>query len=150
LTLLRLALALVTSVRSRFFRARLFNPNVEQRRLRPGMLLQVVHVVNAAFRLVLLALHPALRFVPLFLLARLFLLALRKCRSASWHTQSPNLASFSVDVQQGPASCAAGRISRASPEMLSRRMLSRQKPHRKTFSRKTYQRGSRGWRACPW
>jgi hypothetical protein len=33
---------------------------------------------------------------------------------------------------------------------LARTMLGRQKPHRKTFSRKTYQRGSRGWRACPW
>jgi hypothetical protein len=85
----------VPSIRSWFFRAWLFHPNVEQRRLRPGVFLQVVHIVNAAFRLVLLALHPAFGFVPLFLLARLFFLALRKCRSASWHTQSPNLDSFS-------------------------------------------------------
>jgi hypothetical protein len=60
-----------------------------------GVFLQIIHVVNAAFRLVLLALDAALGFVPLFLLAGLFFLTLGKCRSASWHTQSPNLDSFS-------------------------------------------------------
>jgi hypothetical protein len=86
----------------------------------------------------------------LFLLARLFLLALRKCRSASWHTQSPNLDSFSSifskDVQQGdgPASDAAGQTSCLSRKNQAGESVTQ------NFRRKTYQRGSRGWRACPW
>jgi hypothetical protein len=117
------------------------------------VLLQVVQIVNAAFRLVLLALYPALSFVPLFLLARLFFLALRKCRSASWHIQSPNLDSFSsvliektlsklVRQADGPASDITGLTILTQAENAEPAKLSPQ-----TFSRKIYQRGSRGWRA---
>ena len=50
------------------------------RRLRLGMLAHFLHLVdNGAFRLVLLALAPALRLIALFLLPRLFLLAFGKC-----------------------------------------------------------------------
>src|SRR3989442_10332407 len=52
------------------------------------MLAQFLHLIdNRAFWLVLLALHPALSLVALFLLSRLFLLAFSKSRSSSWHSQ---------------------------------------------------------------
>jgi hypothetical protein len=48
-------------------------------------------VLSAWLRLILLALGAALGFVPLFLLPCLFLLALCKRRSASWHNLSPDV-----------------------------------------------------------
>src|ERR1019366_9845559 len=61
------------------------------------MLLQFAHLVRTAFRFFLLALVLALGFVALFLLPGLFLLALGKCGSASWHSQSPlSLLSLSL------------------------------------------------------
>src|SRR5579863_6298404 len=66
--------------------------NPEQRRLGFGVLPQLAHFVravdHAAFRLLLFALHPALRLFALLLLPRLFFLPLGKCRSASGHTSS--------------------------------------------------------------
>jgi hypothetical protein len=51
----------------------------EQCGLRLGVLAQFLHLVHhSAFRLVLFALDPALRLVPLFLLACLFFLAFSK------------------------------------------------------------------------
>jgi len=51
----------------------------EQRGLRLGVLAQFLHLVHhSAFRLVLFALDPALRLVPLFLLACLLFLAFSK------------------------------------------------------------------------
>jgi hypothetical protein len=53
-----------------------------------------------------------------------------------------NKKTFSKLVHQavGPASDATGQTPR----------LTRKTLNRKKISRKTYQRGSRGWRACPW
>jgi hypothetical protein len=53
---------------------------IEERGLLCGMLAQFSHLVDAACnRLLLFSLIPALCFVPLSLLARVFLLALGKC-----------------------------------------------------------------------
>jgi hypothetical protein len=53
---------------------------IEERRLLCGMFAQFSHLVDAAGNsLLLFSLIPALRFVPLSLLARVFLLALGKC-----------------------------------------------------------------------
>jgi hypothetical protein len=55
------------------------------------MAAQFSHFINAVHRTFgsfLLALALTFGFVTLFLLARLFLLALIECRSASWHGKS--------------------------------------------------------------
>ena len=64
-----------------FDRAYFVGTNVEQCRLCCSVFAQLAHLVraiHAAFRLVLLALDPALCFVPLFLLPLLFFLTLGK------------------------------------------------------------------------
>jgi hypothetical protein len=64
---------------------------MEERGLLLGVTAQFGHFINAVhwtFGPVLLTLALAFSLVTLFLLARLFLLALIECRSASWHGKS--------------------------------------------------------------
>ena len=54
------------------------------------MFSQFGHLIDAAFHgLLLFALDPALGFVPLSLLSRVFLLPFGKCCSPSWHIIPP-------------------------------------------------------------
>jgi hypothetical protein len=68
---------------------------VEKSRLSCSVFLQLCHLVRGAFcGLFLFALAPAFRLVFLSLLPCVFFLSLRKRRSASWHTPSPQLICF--------------------------------------------------------
>jgi len=79
---------LPTAADAERYRAFLNGYAAEQRRLGRRMFPKLLHFVDhGAFRLLLLALHPALGFVPLFLLSRLFFLAFSKSRSSSRHAQ---------------------------------------------------------------
>jgi hypothetical protein len=74
------------------------------------MFAHFTHFIQAGFRFFLFALSSALCFFALFLLPRLFLLTFGKCRSASWHSQSPNVY-FTSPRQHG----AAGMLSSGKP-----------------------------------
>src|SRR5215813_2783595 len=69
---------------------RLLCADIEKCCLLCSMFTQLSHLVHAAGNSFLLfSLIPALCFVPLSLLPCVFLLALCKCRTASWHTYPP-------------------------------------------------------------
>jgi hypothetical protein len=88
-----------------------FRIDAEQGSLGFGQFPHFAHFVDlvrgAAFRFVLLTLGPALVLVPLFLLARLLLLALSKSRSSSRHTKSPK---YGVDSLSGRAHKSTGLV----------------------------------------